>query len=230
MGAINKDLGSFEEKIGYKYKDQAILKNALSHSSYVNEVRIKNLSHNERLEYLGDAVLELVSSEYIYKTYPDYSEGKMSKLRASIVCEPTLALCAKAFDLADYIYLGKGEEHTGGRKRDSIVSDACEAVIGSIFLDGGFEAAKTFIHSFILNDLENKTLFYDSKTILQEMVQAQNKEISYEFVSEEGPDHDKTFTMRAYVEDMFDVTAKGHTKKAAEQQAAYQAILELRKK
>lgn len=163
MGAINKDLGSFEEKIGYKYKDQAILKNALSHSSYVNEVRIKNLSHNERLEYLGDAVLELVSSEYIYKTYPDYSEGKMSKLRASIVCEPTLALCAKAFDLADYIYLGKGEEHTGGRKRDSIVSDACEAVIGSIFLDGGFEAAKTFIHSFILNDLENKTLFMTAR-------------------------------------------------------------------
>lgn len=136
----------------------------------------------------------------------------MTRLRASIVCEPTLAICARAIGLDKFVMLGKGEELTGGRKRDSIISDACEAVIGAIYLDGGFANAKEFVTSFILNDLESKQLFYDSKTILQEVVQAAHKEVVYEIIDETGPEHDKNFIAKAYVEGMFEVTANGHTK------------------
>lgn len=156
-------------------------------------------------------------------------EGRMTRLRASIVCEPTLAICARAIGLDKFVMLGKGEELTGGRKRDSIISDACEAVIGAIYLDGGFANAKEFVTSFILNDLENKQLFYDSKTILQEVVQAAHKEVVYEIIDETGPEHDKNFIAKAYVEGMFEVTANGHTKKHAEQRAAYEALVYLKK-
>ena len=149
----------------------------------------------------------------------------MTRLRASIVCEPTLAICARAIGIDNFIMLGKGEELTGGRKRDSIVSDACEAVIGAIYLDGGFANAKEFVKSFILNDLESKQLFYDSKTILQEVVQAAHKEVVYEIIGESGPEHDKDFIASAKVDGMFHVTAKGHTKK----HAAYEALVELKK-
>ena len=223
-----KDLDDFQSQIGYTFKNIALLKNALTHSSYANEVRIKKISDNERLEFLGDAVLELTSSEYIFNRYTDMSEGKMTKLRASIVCEPTLALCARSFGLDKYIMLGKGEENTGGRSRDSIISDACEALIGAIYLDGGFANAKEFILHFILNDLDNKQLFFDSKTILQEIVQARGKEVVYSLVSEEGPEHNKIFTAKATVEGLFDVIGEGHNKKNAQQNAAYNAILQLK--
>ena len=223
-----KDLDDFQSQIGYTFKNIALLKNALTHSSYANEVRIKKISDNERLEFLGDAVLELTSSEYIFNRYTDMSEGKMTKLRASIVCEPTLALCARSFGLDKYIMLGKGEENTGGRSRDSIISDACEALIGAIYLDGGFANAKEFILHFILNDLDNKQLFFDSKTILQEIVQARGKEVVYSLVSEEGPEHNKIFTAKATVEGVFDVIGEGHNKKNAQQNAAYNAILQLK--
>ena len=209
----NKNLSELMDKINYQFKDINLLKNALTHSSYANEKTIKKYKDNERLEFLGDAVLELTSSDYIYKNYSNMNEGQMTRLRASIVCEPTLAICARAIGIDNFIMLGKGEELTGGRKRDSIVSDACEAVIGAIYLDGGFANAKEFVKSFILNDLESKQLFYDSKTILQEVVQAAHKEVVYEIIGESGPEHDKDFIASAKVDGMFHVTAKGHTKK-----------------
>ena len=223
-------LHEFEEVIGYHFNNQGLLRQALTHSSYANERHMKKHSDNERLEFLGDAVLEVTSSEFLYQKYPDYSEGELTKLRASLVCEPTLAFCTRAIDLGKYLYLGKGEDLTGGRNRKSILSDALEAVIGAIFLDGGFANAKEFIKRFILNDLENKKLFFDSKTILQEIVQAHFKEeISYRMIGEEGPDHDKSFHAAVLIGEKEYGTGTGRTKKAAEQEAAYQSILRLHK-
>lgn len=228
MPQHNTNLDEFQNRIGYQFNDINMLKNALTHSSYANEIKLKKVSNNERLEFLGDAVLELTSSDYIYRNN-QMSEGEMSRLRASIVCEPTLAMCARSFGLEKYIMLGKGEELTGGRERDSIISDACEALIGSIYIDGGFANAKEFIEKFILNDLENKKLFYDSKTILQEMVQAMGENpLSYELIREDGPDHNKIFETRALVGETEVGRGTGRTKKAAESMAAYRGILKLR--
>ena len=225
----NTDLDGFQKIIQYQFNNIGLLKNALTHSSYANEKKTGNYTDNERLEFLGDAVLELTSSEFIYTGNPDMNEGKMTRLRASIVCEPTLAMCARQIHLQEYIMLGKGEDLTGGRTRDSIISDALEALIGAIYLDGGFANAKEFIHRFVLNDLENKQLFYDSKTILQEVVQAHGLEVEYELTGEEGPEHDKKFHVIAKAGDLFVVKGTGHTKKAAQQQAAYNALLHLKK-
>ena len=225
-----KDLSKFEEKIGYRFQKKDLLQNALTHSSYANEKHMKKGSDNERLEFLGDAVLEIVSSEFLYLNYPKLPEGDLTKMRASLVCEPTLAFCTRQLNLGDYLLLGKGEDMTGGRKRKSILSDALEAVIGAIYLDGGFASAKEFILKFILTDIEHKQLFYDSKTILQEVVQASYKEeLCYRLVGEEGPDHDKHFMVEAWIGEMLIGKGEGHTKKAAEQEAAYQALLKLKK-
>lgn len=221
----NTDLDGFQKIIQYQFNNIGLLKNALTHSSYANEKKTGNYKDNERLEFLGDAVLELTSSEFIYTSNPDMNEGKMTRLRASIVCEPTLAMCARQIHLQEYIMLGKGEDLTGGRTRDSIISDALEALIGAIYLDGGFANAKEFIHRFVLNDLENKQLFYDSKTILQELIQGRHEQLSYELIDESGPDHDKQFTVAVLVDGERVSEGEGHTKKAAEQQAAYQALL-----
>ena len=224
------DLNEFQSKIGYTFKNRHLLEQALTHSSYANEKHMKKHSDNERLEFLGDAVLEIVSSEFLFINYPQKPEGELTKLRASIVCEPTLALCTKPLDLGKYLRLGRGEDHTGGRKRKSILSDALEAVIGAIYLDGGFTNAKEFVLRFIMTDIENKQLFYDSKTILQEVVQASYKEeLCYRLVGEEGPDHDKHFMVEAWIGEMLIGKGEGHTKKAAEQEAAYQALLKLKK-
>jgi len=223
-----KELG---KKIGYTFREPALLKQALMHSSYTNEKHLPKYQCNERLEFLGDAVLELVSSEYLYLNSPHTPEGELTKTRASMVCEPSLALCARDIGLGDYLLLGKGEEATGGRHRDSVTSDAMEALIGAVYLDGGFTSAKEFIHRFVLTDLEDKKLFYDSKTILQEMVQGMKAgSISYRLTGEEGPDHDKSFYVEVLIGDRAYGDGKGRTKKAAEQQAAYRAILKLRKK
>ena len=221
-------LKEFQQKIGYTFHDFSLLVTAMRHSSYTNEKHLPKYQCNERLEFLGDAVLELVSSEYLFRESPKMPEGKMTTTRASMVCEPSLAQCARDIELGKYLLLGKGEEATGGRNRDSITSDAMEALIGAIYLDGGFTNAKEFIHRFILTDLEDKKLFYDSKTILQEIVQAENREISYHLVREEGPDHNKSFYVEALIGGVSFGSGKGRTKKAAEQQAAYEAILKLR--
>ena len=192
----NELLTELEQKIGYQFKDKGLLKHAMSHSSYANERHMGKLKSNERLEFLGDAVLELVTSEYLFHTYPTMPEGDATKMRASIVCEQTLAFCAKAIPLGDYILLGRGEEISG-----------------------------EFICKFILNDLEHKKLFFDSKTILQERVQAHHdKVLHYELVGEEGPDHQKLFVVEARLGEKVIGRGKGRTKKAAEQEAAYHAL------
>lgn len=225
----SKKFLELEKKIGYTFENFDLLVNALTHSSYANEHRIPYTGNNERLEFLGDAVLEVTSSEFLFHKYPELQEGKLTKKRASMVCEPTLALCARDIPLGDYLLLGKGEEATGGRKRDSIVSDALEALIGAIYLDGGFANAKEFIYKYILNDIENKQLFYDSKTTLQEIVQGQYEEdVRYVLVKEEGPDHNKSFYVEAVLGEQILGEGCGHTKKAAEQQAAYCAIKKLK--
>lgn len=227
---MSENLHELEKRIGYTFQDFALLRRAMMHSSYINEKHLPKHQCNERLEFLGDAVLELVSSEFLFLENPKVSEGELTKTRASMVCEPSLAFCARDIDLGAYLLLGKGEEATGGRQRDSITSDAMEALIGAIYLDGGFTNAKEFIHRFILSDLENKKLFFDSKTILQEIVQAELDEgISYHLVKEEGPDHNKSFSVEVWIGEMCYGTGTGRTKKAAEQQAAYQAILKLKK-
>lgn len=223
-------LERLEEKIGYCYKKKELLQQALTHSSFANEQKINKSRDYERLEFLGDAVLELVSSEFLFHSNPDLPEGKLTRLRASMVCEPSLAYCARDLELHEYIRLGKGEEMTGGRHRDSIISDVMEAVIGSLYLDGGFQAAHDFIHRFILTDLEDKILFYDAKTVLQEMIQETPQgSLNYRLIKEEGPDHDKVFVVEAYINGKPVSQGQGRTKKAAEQQAAYEAILMLRK-
>lgn len=225
-----KRLQELETCIGYHFQDCAVLRNAVTHSSYANERHMGKLACNERLEFLGDAVLEIVVSEFLYHTYPDEPEGVLTRKRASIVCEQTLALCAKELKLGEYLLLGKGEEQTGGRNRNSIISDAVEAVIGAIYLDGGFTNAKEFIHRVVLTDLENKQLFYDSKTTLQELVQGFEEEIglTYRLVAEDGPDHNKIFVVEVLVGEKVMGNGSGSTKKAAEQEAAYHAILALR--
>lgn len=222
-------LEELEKKIGYTFRDKELLKLAMTHKSFANERMIKRQENNERLEFLGDAVLELVSSQFLFLEYPKKPEGFLTELRASIVCEPTLALCAQEISLGDFLRLGKGESYTGGRERPSITSDALEALIGAIYLDGGFEAAEKFVKQFILKDIEKKQLFHDSKTKLQEVVQRDypDQELTYRIVKETGPDHDKTFQVEAYVGEQMFGEGSGHSKKSAEQEAAYQALLKL---
>lgn len=220
----------FETRIGYEFSNPRLLQQALTHSSYANEHHMGKQADNERLEFLGDAVLEIVSSDFLFHKYPKYPEGELTRLRASMVCEPTLAFCTRDLELGKYLLLGKGEDLTGGRERKSILSDALEAVIGAIYLDGGFASAKEFILRFVLNDLEHKKLFYDSKTILQEFVQGNSTEvISYHLTGEEGPDHNKTFFAKVCIGETCYGEGSGKTKKTAEADAAYHAILKLRK-
>lgn len=227
---VNYTLEELEERIGYHFKDKSLLKQAITHSSFTNEQKINKFKHYERLEFLGDAVLELVSSDFLFHEYPQMQEGQLTKLRASMVCEPALAFCAKDLELGKFMLLGKGEKATGGRNRDSLTSDVMEAVIGAVFLDGGMEEAKAYIYRFILSDLENKQLFYDSKTNLQELIQGTlKKEFHYELVEESGPEHDKQFVVEVIVDGKVLGRGQGRTKKAAEQQAAYQALLDLKK-
>ena len=228
--AVMVNLEKLEETIGYFFKDKGLLKQALTHSSYANEQKIRKNKDYERLEFLGDAVLELMSSEFLFHENPDLPEGKLTKMRSSLVCEPSLAQCAKEIALGDYLLLGRGEEATGGRYRESITSDVMEALIGAIYLDGGFREAGKFIHRFILADYKNRVLFYDSKTVLQELIQTKpNQVLQYELIEEKGPDHEKEFVVHALLNNKKVGFGIGKTKKAAEQQAAYEAILYLQK-
>lgn len=217
-----------EQRMGYVFQDKSLLRQALIHSSYVNEHHMSRLECNERLEFLGDAVLELSSSQFLYEKYPDFPEGELTKLRASIVCEPTLADCAEALSLGQELLIGRGEDRTGGREKASLLSDALEALIGAIYLDGGFANAKEFVVRLILNDIEHKKLFFDSKTILQEFVQSRDLgDLSYELLKEEGPDHSKVFTSCVRIGGEEAGTGTGRNKKLSEQAAAYEAILRL---
>lgn len=221
-----EEIIEFEKKIGYEFKQKQLLRQALTHSSFSNEQKINKLKNYERLEFLGDAVLELLSSQFFFESFPDMTEGQMTRLRSSMVCELALAFCARDISLNRYILLGKGEEATGGRERDSIISDVMEAVLGAIYLDGGLEEAGRFVKMFILSDLENKQLFYDSKSILQERVQKDGKTLCYELLEESGPDHDKVFVVEARIDGQAVSKGTGRNKKAAEQQAAYLVLKE----
>lgn len=224
-----RPLEDLEEKIGYHFENRLLLRQALTHSSFANEQKVNKYEDYERLEFLGDAVLELVSSEFLFQENKELPEGKLTRMRASIVCEQALAYCAKQFGLESYILLGVGEERTGGRTKDSIISDVMEAIIGAIYLDCGMEPAADFIHRFVLSDLEHKKLFYDAKTILQEVVQQKNEgKLHYELIRESGPDHDKLFVVEARIDEKKIGEGAGKTKKAAEQQAAYEALVSLK--
>ena len=232
MKERNSLLSSLQERIGYRFRDASLLDEAMRHSSFANEHRKLMLSDNERMEYLGDAVLELASSDYLFHMNPPMREGDMTRLRASLVCEQTLAVSAREIGLEECILLGRGEEATGGRNRDSIVSDALEALIGAIYLDGGFADAKEFVDRFVMSDMERKQLFYDSKTILQEIVQGMggHHEIHYTQIGEEGPDHAKRFLAAVCIDGREIAQGSGSNKKSAEQKAAYQALILLKEK
>ena len=211
----------FEKNIHYTFNDKEILRTALTHSSYANEKKGK-IRFNERLEFLGDAVLQLITSEKLFKENPNMPEGKMSKQRAALVCEDALAGYAHEINLGDYLNLGKGEETTGGRKRPSILSDAFEAVIGAIFLDGGMEPAKKFVLHFV--DAAHLSL-QDYKTLLQEIIQQNpGEKLSYVVTDESGPDHDKQFTMEVHLNSNVIGKGTGKSKKHAEQAAAKEAL------
>lgn len=226
----NYSLDKLEERINYTFKDKKLIRQAMTHSSFTNEQKINHYEHYERVEFLGDAILEFVSSEFLYFENPKMSEGNLTKTRASAVCEQALAITARELELGRFMLFGKGEEATGGRERDSIIADAVEAVIGAIYLDGGMEEAKKFIYTFVLNDLEHKKLFYDAKSILMETVQKMKAgELSYVLLKEEGPEHNKQFFVAAMLQDKQIGTGVGRTKKAAEQQAAYEALMKMKK-
>ena len=223
------DINRFEQVIGYTFRDKALIIQAFTHSSFVNEQKINKRPDYERLEFLGDAVLEMISSAYLFRNFPDKKEGEMSKIRASLVCEGALAYDAEKLNIRDYIQLGKGEEATGGRNKESIIADVMEAVIGALFLDGGIEQSKRFIDAYVLSNIEAVQMFVDSKSLLQEMVQSENLgAVRYEICGESGPEHDKIFEVRVFVGEKNLGEGTGKTKKAAEQKAAYQAILALK--
>ncbi len=221
-----ENISGFEELIGYKFRDRKLLINALSHSSYANETKNPGGS-NERLEFLGDSVLSVVVSDYLYKHLHSVAEGDLTKLRASLVCEKSLHVFAQRIRLGEYILLGKGEENTGGRERPSILADAFEAVIAAVYLDGGIEAARKHILHFIPNDLVHgaKMAFGDFKTVLQEVVQKNPEEkVEYVLIGEEGPDHNKRFVVEVMLNSQVIGKGRGRSKKDAEQLAAKEAL------
>lgn len=221
---------NIESKIGYTFNNKELLLEALTHSSFTNEMKINKRSDYERLEFLGDSVLELLSSEFLYDKYPTIPEGGLSKKRASMVCEPSLAICAREMEIGKYMFLGKGEEGSGGRERDSILADMTEAILGAIYLDGGLEASRNYVNDHILNFLTEDELFVDNKTTLQEYIQhiPNSKNLVYEIIGEEGPEHEKIFTVQVRIGEQILGEGKGKTKKSAEQMAALAAIKNLK--
>lgn len=218
----------FSKTIGYTFKNPFILKNALTHSSYINESKQAYSANNERLEFLGDAILDAVISDYLYHRLEDVEEGQLTKLRSLVVCERSLMECATRLGIGRHLYLGKGEENSGGRSRTSILADAMEAVIGGVYLDGGWETSADFVLHILKDTIEDALagkLYSDYKTELQERLQVNGEvAIHYEVEREEGPDHDKTFYVRLTANEKSIGTGEGRSKKEAEQQAAKAAL------
>lgn len=220
-------MDKLEEKLKYSFSNKNLLGIALTHSSYANENKSGGLKSNERLEFLGDSVLGMVVAEHLYKNYPELPEGRMTRLRAELVCEQSLVRVARELDLGRYIQLGRGEEHSGGRQRQSILADCVEAVIAALYLDGGMSTARTFIVGSILPEMEGEAvrLGSDYKTMLQERVQQKSGQVlSYELINESGPDHVKIFTVRVLLNSEPIGEGTGRTKKEAEQFAARHAL------
>ncbi len=222
-------INELEKAIGYRFKNITLLQNALAHSSYANERWHNSLKSNERLEFLGDSILGMVVAEYLYRNFPDRPEGDLTRMRADMVCERSLALIAERIDLGKHLLLGNGEEAGGGRNRDSILADAVESIIAACFLDGGMEPARAFINNFVLTDVPVRKLRNaDYKTALQELVQQKkNQVLSYALVEESGPDHDKHFVVQVSLNGAAVGTGEGKSKKRAEQDAARDAIEKL---
>ncbi|MBQ7331034.1 MAG: ribonuclease III [Oscillospiraceae bacterium] len=218
-----------EQAIGYTFQDISLLQNALAHSSYANERWHNSLKSNERLEFLGDSVLGMLVADYLYRSFPDRPEGELTRMRADMVCEKTLAVVARRLDLGEHLLLGKGEEQGGGRTRESILADAVESVIAACYLDGGMDAAKAFVEKFILVNVPLRKLNNaDYKTALQELVQQKkNQTITYRLAGESGPDHDKQFVVELTLNGELFGTGEGSSKKRAEQDAARQALEKL---
>ena len=219
-------MNSLEEKLGYNFKNKNLLLNALTHSSYANESR-DGIPSNERLEFLGDSVLSLITAEYLFTHFKKLPEGELTKLRASLVCEKSLCGFSREFDLGSYLRLGKGEEKGGGRERDSILADAFEAVLAAIYLDGGYDTAKKHVLNYILPELEHidDEVFKDYKTALQEIIQKNPEEsVSYILTGESGPDHDKIFQVEVRLNSNTIGRGAGKSKKQAEQRAAKEAL------
>lgn len=225
---LKERMGQLEEKIGYFFNNKENLLLALTHSSYANEFKSKKYKSNERLEFLGDAVLNISISEKIYTSHSELAEGEMTRVRASIVCESSLMECSNRLGIGNFMLLGKGEEMTGGRTRTSILSDAFEALIGAIYLDSGFDSAKSFIYTQmneIINNSVKGMIFTDYKTQLQEVMQkCSDCKIVYEIIEEKGPDHNKMFVSRVTVNENEMGRGKGRSKKEAEQNAAKSAL------
>ncbi|SES66775.1 RNAse III [Natronincola peptidivorans] len=232
MTYINRDTDDqimiLQKILNYNFTNSKILREALTHSSFANESKNKKIKYNERLEFLGDAVLSLVVSEYIFSKYNHLPEGELTKVRANVVCEPSLAAKAREIKLGEFLFLGKGEAFTGGRQRESILADAFEAIIGAIYIDGGIECAKEFILHYLLESIELASkgiLFRDYKTLLQELLQSKtSKKITYHVVKEYGPDHNKKFDVEVLIGDKVIGRGSGKSKKEAEQRAAEEAI------
>ena len=217
------DYSELEKKIEYKFKDISHLETAFTHKSYANELMVNRRDSYERYEFLGDAILEYIVSDYLFTEYKDMSEGDLTKLRASLVCEFTLSKISRDLKLGTYGYFSKGEKQTGGN-RDSILCDFFESLLGAIYLDGGLNDAANFIHRFLLTDIEHKQLFYDSKTKLQEYAQKNSTLVTYNLIEETGPEHNKTFHVNVMVGDKVLAYGEGHSRKTAEQTAAFNAL------
>ncbi|MBR4073230.1 MAG: ribonuclease III [Clostridia bacterium] len=215
-----------QDKLNYRFKNLNLLKTALTHSSYANEVRSAGVS-NERLEFLGDSVLSIIVSEYIYATYKDLPEGELTRMRAALVCEKSLCAFSRELDVGRCLFLGKGEDHNGGRDRDSILADAFEAILAAMYLDGGIDVARRHVMRFIKEEKTNcnKDSFKDYKTLLQEIIQRNPEEfVTYFLTDEKGPDHDKEFTVEVRLNSNTIGVGTGKNKKQAEQMAAKQAL------
>lgn len=220
-----KKLNDLQEKIGYKFKDAALLKRAMTHSSYANENNEGHNKSNERLEFLGDSVLGIITAEHFYMNYKNLSEGELTKLRAATVCENSLSRFARQLSLGEYLLLGRGEIFTGGSDRSSILADAFEALIAAIYIDGGMDAAKGFVLKYVDQAVKQHAGFKDYKTVLQEVIQRNPGEIiEYVLVNESGPDHDKRFEVEVHLNSNVIGKGIGTSKKKAEQEAAQQAL------
>ena len=217
---------TLETKLGYQFQNPKLLDHALTHISYANEHHLGSISSNERLEFLGDSVLGMIVADHLYRTFPDLPEGDLTRIRANLVCEGSLVLVAKEWDLGRYLKLGKGENACGGRSRPSILADAVEAVLAAVFLDGGLAHDRDIIQRFLLDRMEQvNRASRDHKTYLQELVQRKSGQVlSYELIGESGPDHNKTFQMQVLLNGQPIGQGTGHSKKEAEQAAANAAI------
>jgi ribonuclease-3 len=229
---MSQSLRDFQEKLGYRFNDIDYLRRALTHSSYANENKKDKIKNNERLEFLGDSVLGLVVSEYLYSHFPNLAEGQLTKVRARIVCESSLGEAAVKLGIGHYMFFGRGEEMTGGRDRTSILSDAFEALIAAMYLDGGIDAVRKFVlthmDTIIIDAIEGK-LFIDYKTRLQEVIQIKKgNRIKYEIFKEEGPDHSKEFYTHVKLNEEIIGVGKGRSKKESEQAAAKEGLKRLK--